>query len=285
MVAAAVEPQPGLWWNPSESGRGYAIDPQGDTMVVTSFAYDSFGQMQWYISSGPMSNQGQHFSAPLLRFNNGQPLNGAWVFPSSDGSDGQLTIDFTTRTSAILTLPSGRQVNIQRQNFGVGNPPQALLGQWMFASSIGATNWLDRYAYTVVAAATSFGNGVVIDLPNNATAEFETSGSFAGRVVGFQFSSSSASASVLNEYSWTLQLEEGRGSWVSPLTGTSYGMNVYKTATASGVDKVGVESAVLEKGMTFQEPRAVSIEQMAAANPELAEIARAHWRSLQAAQR
>ena len=38
--AAADAPQPGLWWSPSESGRGYAIDSQGGVLVLTAFAYD-----------------------------------------------------------------------------------------------------------------------------------------------------------------------------------------------------------------------------------------------------
>src|SRR5947209_4102674 len=86
MAAAAAEPQPGLWFNPNESGRGFSIDPQNDTMVVLSFAYNDAGRTQWYISSGPMTNSGQHFSAPLLKFDFGQPLNGPWVFPTSAGN-------------------------------------------------------------------------------------------------------------------------------------------------------------------------------------------------------
>ena len=33
-------PTQGLWWNPAESGRGYQIDLQGDTMIVTTFTIE-----------------------------------------------------------------------------------------------------------------------------------------------------------------------------------------------------------------------------------------------------
>ena len=47
-----AHPQPGMWWNPAESGRGWAIDPQGDVMTCTTFEYDNAGKMQWYVSTG-----------------------------------------------------------------------------------------------------------------------------------------------------------------------------------------------------------------------------------------
>ena len=45
-------PTMGLWWNPSESGRGYEIDLQADTMIVTTYVYEQSGDPIWYLSSG-----------------------------------------------------------------------------------------------------------------------------------------------------------------------------------------------------------------------------------------
>ena len=281
-AAGATEPQPGLWWSPQESGRGYSIDPQGELMVVLTFAYDNNGRMQWYIASGPLTNNGTHFSAPMLKYDFGQPLNGGYRFPSSAGSDGTMVIDFTSRTTALLTLPAGGQVSIQRENFGVGDPPQALLGQWLFAYTI-TTSFADRFSYTTVGSATSTGNGVALDLVRNATAEYQVNGPYVGEVVGFQFTSSGG---VINQYLWTLQLEEGRGAWVSPSSGAQYGMLVYKTQTAAGTPKrEEAGDPVAEKGVAVQVPRAVSIESIAAINPGLGKLAREHWEALSRGQR
>ena len=42
----------GLWYNADESGRGYDIDLQGDTMIVTTYVYEQSGDPIWYLSSG-----------------------------------------------------------------------------------------------------------------------------------------------------------------------------------------------------------------------------------------
>ncbi len=273
--AAPAAPQPGLWWSPSESGRGYAIDSQGELMVVTTFAYDSTGRMQWYISSGPFSNGGYHFSAPLLKYDLGQPLNGAYRAPTAAGNDGTLTLDFSSRVTGTLTLPGGRQVAIQRQNFGVGDTPSALLGQWLFAYSIGSITFADRFHYTTVGNSTTTGNGVAVDATSIAAAEYQVSGTFAGSVVGFQYTST---GTVTNQYVWQLQMEEGRGSWVSPTTFNQYGMNVYKTATAGGTSKAGGANArdVLAKGV-MREPESVSLEELSARDPEIGALASRMW--------
>jgi hypothetical protein len=80
----------------------------------------------------------------------------------------------------------------------------------------------------------------------------------------------------------TQLLEEGRGSWVSPITFIEYGMNVYKTATAGRIDKAsraaieedleGKGGVMRAKGLTFTE--------LDALDPELARIAREMWGEL-----
>ena len=45
-------PTVGLWYNPQETGRGFNIDLQGDTMIVTTFVYQQSGDPIWYLSSG-----------------------------------------------------------------------------------------------------------------------------------------------------------------------------------------------------------------------------------------
>jgi len=280
-VAGPAEPQPGMWWSPSESGRGYALDPQGEKMVVTTFAYDNNGNMQWYFSPGDLTNGGAHWCGPLLKFDGGQPLNGGYLPPTNTGSDGTICIDFNGRVNGTLTLPSGRQVAIERQNFGVGDPPQALLGQWAYVELIGPTWFVDVYKFTQILSATATGTGVVDDPVRNAGFEYQASGSFAGDVVGFHFNSSGG---VIDQYLYQLQMEEGRGFWVSPTTFTEYGMSAYKMYTAAGTAKRAESSTVAldlaAKGAGTQHA-AISLDALAQQNPELGAIARQVWGALQ----
>lgn len=280
-VASPASPQPGLWWNPQESGRGFAIDPQGDKMVVTVFGYDDSGTMRWYYADGPLTAGGFHWSGQLLKFDRGQPLNGGYQAPQFSGSEGVLTLDFTSRMTGFATLPGGRRIPIERQNFGAGDAPMALLGQWSFLYLIGSSTFADTYVLGTMLRSTSTGNGVVADTGRNAAFEYQVSGTFAGSVVGFHFSSTGA---VLDQYVFSLMLEEGRGDWISPVTFNLYGMNAYKTHTASGMSKMldigqAVSQDLSAKGSASPQP--VSIEKLIERDPVMGELASDMWAALQ----
>ena len=49
---------------PQESGRGYEIDLQGDTMIVTTYVYESSGDPIWYFSSGTYDHAPAYSRAP-----------------------------------------------------------------------------------------------------------------------------------------------------------------------------------------------------------------------------
>lgn len=51
-------PVGGLWGNPLEPGRGYAIDVQDDTIVVTAFGYTYDGQPSWWQLAGLLRDTG-----------------------------------------------------------------------------------------------------------------------------------------------------------------------------------------------------------------------------------
>jgi len=274
-----------MWWSPSESGRGYVIDAQGDRMVIVTFAYDDTGRMQWYYTPGVVESGGYHFSGPMLTFDFGQPLNGVYVAPVQVSNAGTLTADFTSRVTGTLTLPGGRKVAITRQNFGVGDPPQALLGSWAYAYQIGTSFFIDVYAYTDIAPATTTGTGVAVDRIKLGASEYQASGPFAGQVVGFQFTST---GTVLNQYLWQLQMEEGRGNWVSPATFNQYGMNAWKLRTADGISKSAstvVSADLAAKPAIVGSGKPITIEELSAQNPELGAIARGQWAALRGTQR
>ena len=106
----------GWWWNTAESGRGYSIEVQGNTLFMVGFMYDAGGNPVWYLSSGPMQT-GAKYTGRLQVFRGGQSLTGPYKAPSAPSDAGSIGIDFTAADQANLILPSGKIVPITRFRF------------------------------------------------------------------------------------------------------------------------------------------------------------------------
>ncbi|MEO8136029.1 MAG: hypothetical protein ABI831_18895, partial [Betaproteobacteria bacterium] len=95
----------GWWWNPAESGRGFSLEVQGDTMFLAGFMYNDSGQPVWYISSGKMSTP-THFVGTLQQIGGGQTIGGPYHFPTTFTNVGTVTIDFASFEQGTMTLSS-----------------------------------------------------------------------------------------------------------------------------------------------------------------------------------
>jgi CubicO group peptidase (beta-lactamase class C family) len=121
--SASGDPQKGWWWGASESGRGYFIETQGAnrTLFMAAYMYDTDGSAVWYSASGDLqtsvSGTGRTFTGTLSEYANGQTLGGAYQAPTVMATRGTISIEFTTTTTATLTLPSGAQVALTRFTF------------------------------------------------------------------------------------------------------------------------------------------------------------------------
>lgn len=132
--AQAVIPEPGLWWNSNESGRGYTIEVQDDGIFVLYFGYqpdgtksafyETFGRLDvdtgivrgyWASAEG-----GQCFGCPHR-----EPVRTVI---------GQVEIRFTSSTAGQIRFPSGEIVQIQRQLYMADSlsDPRVMLGIWTF---------------------------------------------------------------------------------------------------------------------------------------------------------
>jgi Leucine-rich repeat (LRR) protein len=111
----AIAPQVGLWWNPAESGTGYALDFKHGVLVVTVYSYTASGPPIWYLASGPVTNN--TFTATLDKYQGGQCIFCTYRPTEINGNDGTISIFFTSPTSAMMTLPGGRNVQIIPQDF------------------------------------------------------------------------------------------------------------------------------------------------------------------------
>ena len=111
-----VLPLEGMWWDPTESGNGYAIAVKHDVLVMTVFSYTASGLPQWYLLTGPYVNNST--TGNLLKFTDGQCIYCAmWQLPSAAGDDGVATVTFSSPTTGTILLPGGRITHIVPQDF------------------------------------------------------------------------------------------------------------------------------------------------------------------------
>ena len=115
----ALVPEKGLWWNPAEDGTGYNFDIKHGVLVMSMFTYEAGGHSEWYVAAGPLTDNGTKFNSTLDNYRNGQCLTCPFTGkPTANvGAGGNISITFTSSTSAIITLPGGRVSPIQPQVF------------------------------------------------------------------------------------------------------------------------------------------------------------------------
>ncbi len=245
-TASAFQPRTGNWWNPLESGRDFAIDIQNGVLVLVVYVYQVGGAPQWYLSSGPMSNLGRSYTGTLDKYVNGQciscPYTGA---PTQVGSDGLITINFSSEIAATVTLPGGRTTLIKPFNFS-GDPPQGLLGQWLLVHD-NISPVAVKYNLTTLIGPTSGGNGIaggsVVGAPSQvAGCELQTSGQLAGWVV----CGDGDEAGMKNAYCFAFGVDETYGGYHIPASAqTQHAMKGYKTRPRSEVTTSGLATGAL----------------------------------------
>lgn len=141
--AFAYSPASGMWWNPAESGRGYNIDVQNGTMVVTAYVYTSSGAATWFLAAGPYDNATSTFTTSLEAFSGGQCFGCRYSSPTNV-EGGPLSIVFTSPETATMTFPGGT-TQIQHEIYGYADKTDYFLGEWSFTldtSGLLSTQWI-----------------------------------------------------------------------------------------------------------------------------------------------
>ncbi len=161
-AATVGGPTMGLWWNADESGRGYEIDLQGDTMIVTTYVYESSGDPIWYLSSGTYDHDTGVFQSTYDIFANGQCFGCPYAAPDHTGDAGPITITFHTNQTATLTYPGG-STDIVKFQYGYPTRTEVLYGEWAFTYETGGAvggDWIVfDTPYTDPASGTLFVSG------------------------------------------------------------------------------------------------------------------------------
>ena len=130
-----VDERTGIYWNPAEGGRGWGIEVQNGVLYMVGYMYDAAGNPAWYVTGpslpaaaearqnrfvervGPLPGPSNPpFAGVWTQYANGQVLGGPYRSPVYAGSAGAMTLQFQGPTvpAAMLTLPTGTQIPIQR---------------------------------------------------------------------------------------------------------------------------------------------------------------------------
>jgi len=84
---AFADPQPGWWWNPNESGRGFFVESQNGVTFVGAYFYDADGHAKWLVAGGQNADS-YNYTGPLYELSGGQTLFGGFVAPTAPSSVG-----------------------------------------------------------------------------------------------------------------------------------------------------------------------------------------------------
>jgi len=117
---AVITPDKGLWWDPTEDGTGYQFDVKHGVLVMTMYTYEAGGHSEWYLAAGPLVSNGAAttFTSTLDKYRGGQCVSCPYTGrPTLAPNDGNITITFTSPTSATVNLPGNRVSHIQPQVF------------------------------------------------------------------------------------------------------------------------------------------------------------------------
>lgn len=101
--AFAVAPENGWWWNPAESGRGFAIERQGDKIFLAGFLYENSGTATWYVSLLDAQPNGS-WTGDMIRYTGGQTLLGPYKAPTSTTAVASATVSFDTQSTGQMAL-------------------------------------------------------------------------------------------------------------------------------------------------------------------------------------
>ncbi len=113
----ANTPESGWWWNPQESGKGYFIEIQKSGAFLAVYTYNVNGTPVWYSAYNTMTTS-TSFQGNLQQYANGQAIGAVYVAPIASNSNvGTVQIQFTSPTTATLTLPNGTAVPVSRFGF------------------------------------------------------------------------------------------------------------------------------------------------------------------------
>ena len=133
-AAQTAPPVDGIYWDPHQSGRGYAVETQDDLMFIAIYNYDTDGSPTFYSVQGTWNPLTRRVDgARLLQVTSGPWIGGAYSPIGGLVDLGAVTVEFPTFTTARFTF-NGQTSNLQRFLFRYGpNADSMMAGTWFAA--------------------------------------------------------------------------------------------------------------------------------------------------------
>lgn len=147
--SAVVTPDSGMWLVSAElngkPGRGFQIDTQGDTLILSFYGYRADGTATFYLASGKFTKDG--FVAPLMEYRDGTAFGQPLKDGREIGSAGEVRVQFSESARGTITLPGEEPKAISRFVFAdVSNKFQ---GRTFSGSAVNAADETDRRDVTI----------------------------------------------------------------------------------------------------------------------------------------
>ncbi len=132
--AQSAPPVDGIYWDPAENGRGYAVETQDDLMFVAIYNYDTDGSAAFYFIQGAWNGTSHQIDgAHLLQVASGPWIGGAFSPVGAVVDKGPVTFQFTSFTSARFVY-NGHTSNLERFLYNYGTTADSLMSGVWFAT-------------------------------------------------------------------------------------------------------------------------------------------------------
>ena len=132
-AAQTAPPVDGIYWDPHQSGRGYAVETQDDLMFIAIYNYDTDGSPTFYFVQGTWNPNARRVDgARLLQVSSGPWVGGPFSPISAAVDRGPVTFEFPTFTTARFSF-NGQTSNLQRFLYGYGTSADSMMAGTWFA--------------------------------------------------------------------------------------------------------------------------------------------------------
>lgn len=130
-VAQTAPPVDGIYWDPSQGGRGYAVETQDDQMFIAIYNYNQNSLPTFYSVQGKWDAVGRKVrDAQLFEVTSGPWVGGPFSSVGEVVSRGPVTFEFPTFTTARFKF-NGQTSNLTRFLYGYENKANSLMrGVW-----------------------------------------------------------------------------------------------------------------------------------------------------------
>lgn len=235
LTAWAFTPAAGLWSIDSENngqpGRGFQVEVENDTMVLSYYGYRADGSSVFYLASGAYANN--QFNAQLMEYQGGVPIgSNTPKNATTKGSPGTINIAFTSGTQGTVTFPGETPKAVTKFSFGYPATPQGLFGTYLFSFAL-STNSVNSKIHTLnklLGQSTTDGNGIVTDPAATIRCENMTKGTFKNTIICVQYTT----ANAYNAYHFKMSGDQGAGIAIPPNSQYYYAAFISRLETNSG---------------------------------------------------